>query len=919
MTASILSDSAEALQFLISTRRRQLEHLSLDGGAKMSVTLNTNAGSVVATAGQQINVGSLLDITASNNPAYVVVSLLDRNEYTASSTGETGTLSGNGHVAGFSDTVGGDSDTVGIVFTYNAVTGQYANATYGSLSSLVYTASTNTNDNTSISIFTANNSSVATTFANNPYDLQLLSTSGYGDYTSYVGSVAVVTQPSFAGPAPSQATPGSIEAAAMSFVGKTWNDEGCWVLASNISTEAGASLPITSTELGVPGVANGEWIVAYDGPAGQTGNWESQITAGEMVAFETTSGGGHITTVVSGSGSSAMVVDNAVMGNNSANDGSSADIVIAAPHAASQEWAQAAAGTVVVYELDCPNITTTTASSAVATGKTEALSPLFTAANPLASQAITEYQFYDTGTSGATGSFLVGNTDDVATSAAGAVTVGASALSSVDFLAGNSSGTDTVEVRAYNGSYWGDWKSMTVDVTGAAAPSQTTTQSASTQNAAQTLNGAAPTVTAQTAAQTWKLGQAVDFALAANTFTDPQAEAMTYTATLTSGAALPSWLAFNAATRTFTGTVPSGAAGLSVKVTATDTSGLSASETFAVATPAPAPPTVTAQTATQTWKLGQAVDFTLAANTFADPQAEAMTYTATLASGAALPSWLNFNAATETFIGTAPTGTAGLSVKVTATDAGGAAASETFSVLASAPAPPIITAQTANQFLEIGQAVDLTLAANTFTDPQGESLTYTATLLSGAALPSWLNFNAATETFTGAVSIGALNSAIKVTATDTSGLSKYEQINFYLSAPAAPTITAHTANQIVTEGQSINFSLAANTFTDPQGENMSYTAKLTTGAALPSWLQFNAVTEAFTGTAPTSTSGLSIVVAATDAGGAVGSETFSVSIVAAAGKLASAISSVSPGSSSATASIIAAATSTTNTLATPAH
>jgi hypothetical protein len=38
-----------------------------------------------------------------------------------------------------------------------------------------------------------------------------------------------------------------------------------------------------------------------------------------------------------------------------------------------------------------------------------------------------------------------------------------------------------------------------------------------------------PTVTDPTATQTWKLGQAVDLALAANTFTDPQGEAMTYT------------------------------------------------------------------------------------------------------------------------------------------------------------------------------------------------------------------------------------------------------------------------------------------------------------------------------------------------------------------------------------------------------
>ena len=66
-------------------------------------------------------------------------------------------------------------------------------------------------------------------------------------------------------------------------------------------------------------------------------------------------------------------------------------------------------------------------------------------------------------------------------------------------------------------------------------------------------------LTAQTAAQTWKLGQAVNFTLASNTFTDPQGETLTYSATLSNGAALPSWLSFNTATGTFTGTVANSA------------------------------------------------------------------------------------------------------------------------------------------------------------------------------------------------------------------------------------------------------------------------------------------------------------------------------------------------------------------------
>ena len=68
--------------------------------------------------------------------------------------------------------------------------------------------------------------------------------------------------------------------------------------------------------------------------------------------------------------------------------------------------------------------------------------------------------------------------------------------------------------------------------------------------------------------------------------------------------------------------------------------------------------------------------------------------------------------------------------------------------------PPTVTAQTPNQTWEQGEAVNLTLAANTFTDPQQEALTYSATLATGAALPAWLHFNASTEIFTGGTGAG---------------------------------------------------------------------------------------------------------------------------------------------------------------------
>jgi hypothetical protein len=362
----------------------------------------------------------------------------------------------------------------------------------------------------------------------------------------------------------------------------------------------------------------------------------------------------------------------------------------------------------------------------------------------------------------AKGDDLVLSSNTNATDSSGRITLVADHAMSVY---GFDSATGEFEIR----NPWGTASGQTWDTTFEVSLS-TLLADGDTITADNAGKAVAPVLTAQTAAQTWKLGQTVNFTLASNTFTDPQAQKLTYSATLSNGAALPSWLSFNSTTGTFTGTVANTTTGLSIKVTATDTSGLSASETFSIATPAPAAPTVTAQTASQTWKLGQAVNFTLASNTFTDPQAEKLSYGATLSSGAALPSWLSFNASTGTFTGTVPNTAAGLSIKVTATDLGGASSSETFSVLTPATAP-VLTAQTANQTWKTSQAVNLTLASNTFTDPQKEALSFTASQSNGAALPAWLKFNGTTDTFSGTAPATASSLSLKVTATDTSGLS----------------------------------------------------------------------------------------------------------------------------------------------------
>lgn len=307
-------------------------------------------------------------------------------------------------------------------------------------------------------------------------------------------------------------------------------------------------------------------------------------------------------------------------------------------------------------------------------------------------------------------------------------------------------------------------------------------------------------------------------------------------------------------------------------------------------------PKLVSQTASQSWTEGQAVSFTLPTNTFSDPGGRVLSYSATQANGQALPSWLSFDAKTGKFSGIVPTGAAAFSSIVTATDTLGLSASETIQfavakgvtvppvvVVPPASGAPVVSAQTANQVWNQGGSVVFTMAANTFTDPQGAAMTYKATLADGSALPSWLYFSTFNNSFIGRVAMGTAGLSIKVTAKDATGLTASETFSVTTPPPVAPIVSSQTASRSWTEGVASSFSLAANTFTDPQGSAMTYKATQANGQALPSWLTFTAATKTFNGLAPTGSADVSVKVTATDLLGLSGSETFSLVTAAAAG------------------------------------
>lgn len=250
--------------------------------------------------------------------------------------------------------------------------------------------------------------------------------------------------------------------------------------------------------------------------------------------------------------------------------------------------------------------------------------------------------------------------------------------------------------------------------------------------------------------------EAFTFAVPAGTFSDPDAgDVLTFTATQTDGSALPAWLSFDTQTQTFSGTpLQADVGAIDVKVIATDTANASISDSFLVTVAnTNDAPTVANPIADQSAAEDSAFSFTVPANTFADEDVgDDLSYSATVADGSALPSWLSFNAATQTFTGTPNNADVGsMTVKVTATDGADASASGIFAITVSnTNDAPVLVNAIADQMATENEPFAFTLPADTFSDADvSDSLTYSASLADGTSLPGWLSFDGETRTFSG--------------------------------------------------------------------------------------------------------------------------------------------------------------------------
>jgi Ca2+-binding RTX toxin-like protein len=280
--------------------------------------------------------------------------------------------------------------------------------------------------------------------------------------------------------------------------------------------------------------------------------------------------------------------------------------------------------------------------------------------------------------------------------------------------------------------------------------------------------------------------------------------------------------------------------------------------------------------------------YTLPADAFVITGNKTARFSAKLAdTGEPLPEWLHIDPRTGALTGTPQNGDVGtLRVKVTALQAEHQSASQVVTLqIGDANEAPVAVSGAAIEASSVraGEVLSWALPAGLFTDADAnDRLSLRVESADGSALPAWLRLNPVTNRLEGTptnANAGAL--ALRLVATDLSGAMAFVpfSIDILPGINRSPQVELGILDQQLVETKLWQFTLAANTFVDPDGDALTYSAVLGDGSALPDWMRFDGATQTFSGTPPDTASGLlAITVTATDQQGETASSSFSLDI-----------------------------------------
>jgi VCBS repeat-containing protein len=328
----------------------------------------------------------------------------------------------------------------------------------------------------------------------------------------------------------------------------------------------------------------------------------------------------------------------------------------------------------------------------------------------------------------------------------------------------------------------------------------------------------APTLANPLGDQTLEVGTLVDFVLPSDIFADVDTANLAISVT-----GLPSWLSFDAATRTFSGTPKGADVGFStLQITASDGSA-SVSDAFVLTVKAAQnlAPVVSGALAANVVEGGANVALNLLTGS-SDPEGAALQIKnlSVLPSGVSLAAdgvTLNIDAQNASFNNLAAGAVRTLNLTYQVSD-GVNDVNQTASITVTGTNDaPIISHAIADQAARAGSAFSFVLPADTFSDVDGNSLTLSAT-----GLPSWLTFDATSRTFSGSptsLNVGDVNVTVQASDGITS-VSDVFVVSVTGAANAAPVVKASLAASATEGGAKVSLDLLSGA-TDPEGAPLS--------------------------------------------------------------------------------------------------
>ncbi len=267
------------------------------------------------------------------------------------------------------------------------------------------------------------------------------------------------------------------------------------------------------------------------------------------------------------------------------------------------------------------------------------------------------------------------------------------------------------------------------------------------------------------------VGANFDLLIPAQTVVDPDlGDTLRWTVSQGDGSALPAWLNFDASTVRFSGIPARGDLGvLTIRLTATDSAGMSVFDEFVLDVVLTNEAPVAAALADQTASQDSPFSFAIPAGTFSDADiGDVLDVQARLVNGGALPAWLVFDPAAQRFSGTpANADVADLRIRLTATDLAGVAVWSDFRLHVANVNDAPIGRPIADQRIDQDRLFGLDAGAFFVDIDLGDPLSFNAKLSTGSALPTWLRIDTSTGFLGGTPGnsdVGRID--IRVTATD---------------------------------------------------------------------------------------------------------------------------------------------------------